>query len=258
MATLLFLGTGASSGIPVIGCTCSVCTSKDPKNARLRASCLVTIEGKKILIDVGPDFRLQALRYGIDRIDGLAITHTHYDHIGGLEELRIYNYRQKMAIPCLLSRESFSSMKKLFYYLFEKEEGRISFTSQFDYQVLKKAREHTTFCSLPIQTFGYSQGSMHVTGYRFGSLAYVTDIKSYPETIFEDLNGVNTLIISALRFTESHMQLSIDEAVDFSQKVKAKNTYLMHLAHEVDYHHLKQLLPDTIKPAFDGLELEFS
>lgn len=257
MGSLLFLGTGASAGAPVIGCSCPVCTSSDPKNRRMRASALVRINSKTVLIDAGPDFRQQALTFGISAIDGLILTHTHYDHVGGLEELRSYNFMQKKAIDCLLSEESLHAVQKLFYYLFEPRDGKVGFTSRFTFHPLTEDRGESIFCDVPIRYFSYRQSSMKVLGLRFGDLAYVTDIKEYPETIFDDLQGLSTLVISALRFGKSELQFTIDDAIDFATKVGAKTTYLFHMSHEIDYHHIITLLPENIKAAYDGLEIPF-
>lgn len=253
--TLLLLGTGSSAGTPIIGCSCAVCTSQDPKNKRLRASALLQANGKSVLIDAGPDLRQQALRYPIKRVDGLILTHSHYDHVGGLEELRAFNFMQGGAIPCLLSHETFKAVKKLFYYLFEPRYGQQNYTSQFDFQPLRGDRGALEFCTLSLRYFSYLHSGMRVLGIRFGDLAYITDIKEYPETIFEDLAGVSTLVLSALRFTKSDIQFSIDEAVDFAIKSGAKRTYLIHMAHDIEYHHIQTLLPESIKPAYDGLTL---
>lgn len=252
--TLLFLGTGSSSGVPVIGCDCPVCTSKDHKNRRLRASVLLRWHGKQFLIDAGPDFRQQALKYNIRHVDGLLLTHTHFDHIGGLEELRIYNARQKCAIPCLLSSDSYSEVEKLFYYLFEKGIEHKNYTSNFDFTLLGEKGE-VSFLGLPVRYFSYSQGGMKVLGYRFGNFAYVTDIKNYASDIFKELEGLSCLVLSAQRFTESRIQFTIDEAIDFAKRVGAKKTYLMHLSHDIEYNHLLTLLPESITLAYDGLVL---
>ncbi len=255
--SLLLLGTGSSSGIPVMGCSCAVCSSTEPKNKRFRASALVRYQGKNVLIDAGPDIRLQALRSSIKHIDGVILTHTHYDHIGGLEELRVFNFAQKGPIKCLLSEISLMHIRKLFYYLFEEHKADRTMPSKFDFMLLDGKRGVKEFCGLPIRYFTYSQPSMEVTGYRLGDLAYVTDIKEYPETIFEDLAGLETLVVSALRFPNSRLQFSIDEAVDFAEKVGAKKTYFIHMAHEIDHAHLESLLPPNIRPAYDGLEIDF-
>jgi phosphoribosyl 1,2-cyclic phosphate phosphodiesterase len=256
-AKFLFLGTGASSGVPVIGCDCHVCKSANSKNYRLRASAYITYEDKAILIDAGPDIRQQVLKYNIRKLDGLIITHTHYDHIGGLEEMRAFNFLQQRPMPCLVSRHSMTEIRKLFYYLF-RESGEVrNFTANFQFHSLEKDAGHVNFQKLEIEYFPYRQGEMTVFGYRFGDLAYVTDIKEYPESTFDHLKGLSTLIISALRFTPSALQFSIDEAIDFAERVGAKQTYLMHLSHDVEYEHMKSLLPKSMNLAYDGLEIPF-
>jgi phosphoribosyl 1,2-cyclic phosphate phosphodiesterase len=257
-ATLLFLGTGASAGIPVIACECAVCTSQNPKNRRLRASALIRYMGKNYLIDAGPDVRTQALKFHINHLDGLLLTHSHYDHVAGLEELRCYNFKQKMPVRCLLSQETYDEVKRIFHYIFEPREDRMSFPAEIECQLLVGDSGALHFGDLPLHYFSYSQSNMKVTGYRLGDLAYITDIKNYSPDIFKQLENLGTLVISALRFTESKLQFSIDEAIDFAEIVKAKKTYFMHMSHEIEHEHLERLLPASIIPAFDGLEIPFA
>lgn len=255
--SLLLLGTGSSAGIPVMGCDCQVCASQDARNKRLRAAALVRCGGIKLLIDTGPDIRQQCLKFGITEVDGLFLTHTHFDHVGGLEELRVFNFKTQKPIPCLLSHDSLKEVKKLFHYLFEEHDKDKTIPAKYTFETFEHDRGAYTFCSLPLRYFSYTQSKMKVTGMRLGDLAYVTDIKEYPDTIFEDLQGLTTLVVSALRFTSSRLQFSIDEALDFSERVKAKKTYLIHMAHEIDHEHLQSLLPSNIVPAYDGLEISF-
>lgn len=251
--TLLFLGTGASAGIPVIGCECAVCKSQNFKNKRLRSSALIRYQGQNFLVDAGPDLRQQALQHEIKTLDGILLTHSHYDHIGGVEELRVYNFRQMGPITCLLSEDTHTGIKKIFHYIFESGES----STKIDCQVLHGKKGSVQLGKLHVHYFSYFQNHTKVTGYRFGDLAYVTDIKNYADDIFEELKGLKTLVLSALRFTGSAVQFSIDEAVDFAEKVQAEKTYLMHLAHEVEHDHLARLLPNNITPAYDGLEIPF-
>lgn len=257
IGSLLFLGTGASAGIPVMGCHCHVCTSHDPRNKRQRAAALIRYAGKNLLIDAGPDIRQQGLTFGLEHVDGLFLTHTHFDHVGGLEELRVFNFKQEVAIPCLLSEESLKEVKKLFHYFFEEHSQDKTIPAKFHFHTLPHERGEVLFCDLALRYFSYRQSQMKVSGFRLGDLAYVTDIKEYPDTIFEDLQGLSTLVLSALRFTKTRLQFSIDEAVDFAARVQAKKTYLIHMAHEIDHTHLQSLLPATIMPAYDGLEIAF-
>ncbi|NGX60841.1 MAG: Phosphoribosyl 1,2-cyclic phosphodiesterase [Chlamydiae bacterium] len=255
IAEILLLGTGASTGIPVIGCGCPVCTSSDPKNTRLRPSALIKIGGKSLLIDSGPDFRFQALTHKINTLDGLLLTHSHFDHVAGLDELRIYYLLQKRNLPVLVSQTTLEDLKKRYDYLFQQKSWGSSLSAQLDFHVFEEKRGECEFLGIPIQYVTYSQGGMEVNGYRFGRLAYISDICLYPETIFEDLRGVEILVLDALREKPSEMHLSIDEAIDFSRKVGAKKTYFTHIGHELDHAYEKKL-PEEIFLAYDGLSLE--
>ncbi len=245
-----FLGTSASAGVPVIGCHCQVCSSPLTENKRFRPSALVRIEGKSLLIDIGPDFRSQALQYHIDNIDGLLLTHTHYDHIAGIDELRIFNARQKKSFPCLLSKESLEELQKRYYYFFK--EGQ---STKLNCSVLPSDQGEVDFLGVKIGYCSFSQGGMQVNGFRFGDLAYISDIQKYDDSIFEALQGVRTLIISALRPEASPFHLSFEQAVAFSKRVGAVETWITHVGHFLDHASLNALLPPGVKVAYDGLKL---
>ena len=257
-AKLLFLGTGSSFGTPVVGCDCAVCLSKEPLNSRLRQSVLITVENKKYLIDSGPDFRQQALKYSIKDLDGMLLTHTHYDHIAGIDELRIFFFKMKQYFPCLLSKSSYNELKKRYGYLFEKPDALKSSTAKFDFKVLEKDRGVVEFKGLKVKYLSYYQGGMEVSGYRFGNLAYISDVVEYPETIYEDLKGVKILIVGALRYEASRSHFSIEQAIEFSKKIGAKSTWLVHMGHELDHKKTCAKLPENIQLAYDGLEILFT
>ncbi len=252
---LLFLGSGGSMGIPVIGCNCEVCTSTSPYNKRLRPSVLITDGKKRYLIDIGPDYRTQALKYGIDTLDGLLITHTHYDHIAGLDELRIYTFRKKKPIHCLLSRETLEELKIRYHYFLPPHEADEVHATKLKFQILEGDQGETEFEGLPLTYFSYDQLGMKVNGYRFKTIAYVTDILDFKEDIFDSLKGINTLIISGRRWERSIAHLSLEDAMKFSKKIGAKKTYFTHISHEINHDETKKDLPEGFFLAYDGLEL---
>lgn len=244
-------------GIPVIGCSCPVCKSENPHNMRMRASIFCQIAGQAILVDCGPDFRQQALRHGIENVDGLIFTHAHNDHTAGIDELRVVCMRSGRPIPCLLSSDTAEDLKIRFNYLFEEREPYAGLVARFGMQEFERDRGEVVFQGIRIQYFSYHQLGMRVDGLRFGDLAYVSDIKDFPETIFEDLKGVKTLILSALRFQRTKMHFSVDDAIDFAKKVGAEKTWLMHVSHELEHDAGNAYLPEGIEIAYDGLQLEF-
>ena len=258
MAELVFLGTGASTGIPLIGCTCSVCSHADGPNVRLRPSVFLKIENKQFVIDVGPDFRTQALKYGIKQLDGVLITHVHFDHIAGIDDLRAYYFLQKRPMPCLISETDFDLLKGRYGYLFQKPDDKTVGIARIDFQVLGNEQGHQRFEGVQVQYMTFDHGNMQVTGYRFGDLAYITDIKEYDDSLLECLRGINTLIVSALRHEHSSVHFTVDEAVKFAQVVGAKQTYLTHIAHEIDHESTDHDLPEGIQIAYDGLKVKFN
>lgn len=254
---LQFLGTGGSMGIPVIGCDCAVCRSPSPRNKRLRPSVLLKLEEKRILIDCGPDFKEQALRIDLHRLDGVIFTHSHNDHIGGVDDLRMLYILDQKPIPCLCSKETADGIFRRFHYMFDEENIHKKLLGRVEMQYLEGEHGQTVFQGIPIRYISYQQAGMFVNGFRFGDLAYVSDIRHYSEAIFEPLRGIHTLILSALRYEPSNMHFNIDEAVEFSKKVGAQQTYFMHVAHELDHDDANAYLPKNIRMAYDGQQIQF-
>ncbi len=254
----VFLGTSASAGVPVIGCKCSVCLSSLPFNRRLRPSGLLKIQGKNLLIDVGPDFREQALRAKIDTLDGLLLTHTHYDHIAGIDDLRIYYIRSQKRLPCLLSGESFEELKKKYYYLFQPIGSALTLSAQLDICLLEKDEGEVDFLGVKIGYMSYFQGGTKVNGFRIGDFAYISDIRDFDPSIFISLKGVSKLVVSALREEPSPLHLSVDEAVSFARQVGAEETRITHISHGLDHEVVNRKLPPSIQLGFDGLTMEFN
>ncbi len=254
--TFLFLGTGGSAGIPMAGCSCAVCKGGIKHNQRLRPSGLIKLRDKTLLIDPGPDLRLQALKYEINKIDGVLITHTHFDHVGGLDELRTYYLLHGQIMPCLVSLPTLEGLKNRYDYLFAEKTWGKSLAAQLYFQVLEGERGSTEFLQTKVEYISYMQGSCPVNGFRFGSFAYISDIRKYPETIFEDLEGVDILVLSAVREAPSQMHLSFEEGIAFSKRVGAKKTYFTHISHDTDHDTANKKLPKGVQLAYDGLRLD--
>lgn len=242
-------------GTPVVTCGCEVCLSQNQRNRRLRPSGLLKVKGKQILLDAGPDFRSQALTYGIDRLDGVILTHMHYDHIAGLDDLRVFYFLHHQTLPCLLSHAAYLELKSRSPYFFEKSSDPVMGGPRFQFHILEERSGETQFCNLPWQWISYEQNQMPVTGYRIGRFAYVMDLKNYSDAVFEGLKGVEVLVLSGLRQTVSRAHLSLDEALQFSQRVGAKKTWFSHISHELEHEKANQLLPPGAQLAYDGLEI---
>lgn len=247
----LFLGTGASSGVPVIGCECAVCQSDSPFNKRFRPSALLRVGEKHLLIDAGQDFRTQALKYHIKSLDGLLITHAHHDHISGIDDLRALYYKTQKPLPVLLSESTARELTIRYDYLFGGKEPR------FVMQILSGEEGTVVFQDIPVTFVTFAQGGMKVNGFRIGNLAYLSDIRDFPPTIFSQLKGVEILIVSALRYTTTDLHFSVDDAVDFIKAVGAATGWLTHISHELDHEKTNAYLPPHIKLAYDGLEFQF-
>jgi phosphoribosyl 1,2-cyclic phosphate phosphodiesterase len=249
-AKITMLGSGGSMGVPVVGCSCAVCTSSNPYNKRLRPSIAIEMGEKILLVDCGPDFREQAIAADIKHVDALLLTHTHFDHIAGLDDLRIFGIRSRVLTPCYLSMSSYIDLQKRYYYLFEKEDDSIV---RLKFHKLEKERGDFHPLDIPMRYFTYSQNGMSVLGYRLGNFAYVTDIKQYTEAIFEDLRGVEYLIISMQKKEKSNAHLSLEELLSFHAKIKPRHCYITHMGHDIDYDDLKNSLPVSVEPGYDGL-----
>ena len=185
------------------------------------------------------------------------MTHTHYDHIAGVDELRIYYLRSNRAIPCLLSRESFEELRLRYHYLFQPIGGAPTLSAQLEFQILEEDMGDTEFLGLKWSYLSYFQGDTKVNGFRIGDFAYVSDIRDYDASVFLALKGVQKLVLSALREAPSPLHLTLDEAVAFAQKVGAKETRLTHVSHAVDHEAINQKLPPAVQLGYDGLEMEF-
>jgi phosphoribosyl 1,2-cyclic phosphate phosphodiesterase len=246
------LGSGTSSGVPVIGCTCAVCTSSDPRNQRLRPGVRVDLEAGTLLVDTPIDLRQQALRFGVPRVDAVLFTHAHADHIFGLDDLRVFNFRQGTSIPCHGSPATLEALRHVFSYAFEvatEGGGRPQIELlpvDGPFRLLD-----TEIVPVPVR-----HGSTEVLGYRIGRFAYVTDVNFIPEASFDLLAGVDSLILGALRYRPHSTHFSLAEAVEAARRIGARRTYFTHIAHDVDHGNLREPLPPGMELGFDGLVLD--
>lgn len=269
------LGTGTSTGVPVLGCTCEVCTSLDLRDQRLRCAAFIEVNGLHIVIDTGPDFRLQALRHQIRQVDAVLFTHHHFDHVVGMEDLRPYLFYNPNPIPCYTSPDTARYLQHMFGYIFEdgsypgvpkltlkpvltafEAVGRYGEGTNLA-NAKPPSRLNETECVqiLPIPIF---HGKLPIYGYRIGGFAYLTDCSEIPESSFGLLKGLEILVLDALRPTPHPTHFSIAQAVAAAERIGAKETYFIHMAHQVLHERETAGLPAHMFLAYDGLVLHLA
>ncbi len=256
--TLTFLGTGTSQGVPVIGCRCPVCQSADPHDRRLRTSAMVETRGVRLILDAGPDFRYQMLRTGVRHIDAVLLTHEHKDHIGGLDDLRAFNfvdYPTIHRIPIYGTRRTLEVVRHDYPYAFERNKYR----GVPEMELREVDPDHPFVVEgvevLPIR--GFHSERFEVTGYRIAPLAYLTDFKRIEEQEIEKLEGVDTLVVNALRQKPHDTHFSLKEALALIERVKPRQAFLTHQSHDMGLHtDLAASLPEGVFSAYDTLKIE--
>ncbi|HBT83255.1 MAG TPA: MBL fold metallo-hydrolase [Desulfuromonas sp.] len=251
---IILLGTGTSSGVPVVGCRCPVCTSTDSRNVRSRCSALLSVAGDNILIDTATDLRQQALRHGIEHIDAVLYTHTHADHIHGIDDLRPFNQPSRAPIPLYGSAASMSVIRQNFGYIFD-EELEPGYRPRL---ALHAVDGPFTLFGLAVIPIRLRHGRGEALGYRIGSFAYLTDCSAIPEESFALLDGLDTLVIDALRFRPHVTHFNIAQALSAAGRIGARRTLLTHLSHEVDHGSHAGGLPAGVEFAYDGETFPFS
>ena len=252
MAKLLFLGTGTSTGVPQLGCKCEVCQSTDPRDNRLRCSALYTSESTRLLFDCSPDFRMQALRAHIDHIDALLVTHAHYDHTGGIDDLRPYCTYDPM--PLYAEEFVLDQLRNRLPYCFA--ENPYPGVPRFDTRNLAPY-EPFTIGGVEVKPVRVMHYQLPIVGFRIGKMAYITDCLTMPQETKEQLQGVEVLVINALRHTEHISHQTLNDALKIVRELSPRCTYLIHMSHDMGLHaEVAKQLPENVYFAYDGLEID--
>src|SRR3974390_2121399 len=252
------MGSGTSMGVPTLGCHCAVCDSTDAKDKRLRPSVLLSRGEQNVVIDTTPDFRTQALREGMDRLDAVLLTHGHADHILGFDDLRPYNMRQQSAMPVYANEDTFRIVKRVFSYVFDDKPTLSSRASVR----LHEVRGPFELLGIPFIPVPLLHGEMDVLGYRFGRAAYMTDFSRLPESSVPLLEDLDELILDALRDVPHPMHQTVEQALALVDKLRPKRAWFTHIAHDLGHEATNERLRKAgyahVQLAWDGLELEVS
>ena len=248
-----FLGTGTSQGVPLIGCDCSVCTSADKRDKRLRSSVFIETEEANIVIDTGPDFRYQMLRAGVRKLDAIIFTHSHKDHIAGLDDVRAFNYHQMKAMEVYATEPTQAALKREFAYVF----------SELKYPGIPDINLHTidgdtpfTINGLTITPIKVLHYKLEVLGFRIGDFTYITDANYIAPQEMQKAKGSKALVLNALRHQEHISHYTLSQAIDVSKAIGAETTYFTHISHQLGLHNeIEKDLPEGIQLAYDGLTL---
>jgi phosphoribosyl 1,2-cyclic phosphate phosphodiesterase len=254
--TVTFLGTGTSTGVPVVGCRCAICGSEDVRDKRLRQSVKLEFEnGRNALIDTTPDLRLQLLRDPIARLDFILFTHSHSDHMMGLDDIRPFNFRQHEPIAAYASPHTARAIRRAFKYIWDDSQlggGK----PQLDLIEVDAPFQHDGIAITPLPV---RHGEWTILGFRIGSFAYITDTNGIPDETLALLEGIEVLALDALRPSPRHpTHFTIGEAIEAGRRIGAKDTYLIHLTHEVEHAAVDASLPPGFHLAYDGLKLEIA
>ena len=249
---ITFLGTGTSQGVPIINCECPVCTSEDPRNKRLRTSISVQTDNSNLIIDTTPDLRQQLLKYPLPKLDAVLYTHTHADHIYGIDDLRRFNQLQKERLPVYAAPETLSRLTKIFDYAFGNGALNLGLPNLEGFEIedsfyVKDVLIH------PVKLY---HGKLEIIGFRIGNMAYCTDVSRIPEESYPLLKDLELLILGALRERSHPTHFSVEEAVKEALKIKAKQTYFVHMSHKIDHQVHQKTLPPGINFAYDGLAIK--
>ena len=248
--TIEFLGTGTSSGVPMVACKCAVCKSADSKDKRLRSSIHIQSPSTSIVIDTTPDFRYQMLRSNIEKLDGVVFTHAHKDHIAGLDDVKAYNFIHQSVMPLFASKETADAIKRDFYYAFAEKK----YPGVPSLELHVKEKEPFSIADLDFQPIQVKHLHMDVTGYRIGNFTYITDANYISEEEKQKIKGSKVLVLNALRKEKHLSHFTLQEAIDLSVELQIPTTYFTHISHQLGLHEeVSKELPAGMFLAYDGL-----
>lgn len=251
---MTFLGTGTSTGVPVIGCQCPACTSQDPRDHRLRTSAMLKIDGATtLLIDAGPDFRQQMLRSGTNHIDAILLTHMHYDHVGGLDDVRGLNFTMRSGIDIYAQKATANAVRHNLFYVFSDH----PYPGVPNITLNEITTETFHINKVAITPLPVMHDQLPIIGFRIGPVAYITDASLVPDSTIDLCEGVSLLAINALGLIPHHSHMNLEQAIEAAQKIGAKETYFTHIGHTMPlYSQIETHLPESMHLAFDGLCVE--
>ncbi len=248
---LTFLGTGTSSGVPTLACYCKVCTSADPRDSRTRPSLLIENDGLAVVIDTTPDFRAQALREGLERLDAVLFTHAHADHILGLDDVRVYYFRQQRPIPIYADARCMASIQQTFKYIFDGDYP-YGGVAKLDPHLIEGLFEVGGLKILPVPLL---HGNLPILGFRIGRAAYLTDVSEIPDSSFPLLEDLEVLILDTLRHQPHPTHLTVQQSLALVERLKPRRGFFTHIAHDLGHAETNALLPPHVRLAYDGLKL---
>jgi phosphoribosyl 1,2-cyclic phosphate phosphodiesterase len=256
-AEIVFLGSGTSMGVPTLGCQCAVCTSADPRNRRTRPSIAVVWDGHTVVIDTGPDFREQALREGVRHVDAVFYTHAHADHILGMDDLRPLSFRHKPGLmPLYADQDTADILRRIFDYTFS---ANSTYPTRARVELRSLEGEETAEVhGARFQRVPLLHGRQRVAGFRFGNAAYLTDMSSIPDSSLPLLQGLDVLILDALRPQPHPSHATLNEALAWVERVQPRRAWFTHMSHEVDHEATEKTFPEHVRLSYDGLRIPIS
>ena len=249
---IIFMGTGTSDGVPMIGCKCKVCTSKDKRDKRTRSSVLINHNNKNYIIDTSADFRWQMIRECIDNLDAVFYTHAHADHTSGIVDLRSLNFIMNRSIDCYGNKDTMNTLRDKYDFFFNP----IQVGGGLPQVVFHIIEKDIIFDDLKVIPIPVEHGVLNILGYRFNNFTYITDASFIKDDSLKLIEGSEVLVLNGLRYRPHHTHLCLQQSVNIADKLGIKKVYFTHMTHDVLHRHLEKELPINMYPAYDGLTIE--